>query len=169
MVNDRKTRSDAKLKLLSPTDRAEVAGWLEQHSQAETRRLIAEKHGFEVAASTLTEFYQWFHLSSRIEETASFVDRAREDLKALPGLDLNDDQLARIGQALFEMQAVKERDGKLFVALRKQRLTADAQRLEREKFEAMQRREEEARKTVGDEALTAEEKARRIKEIFGRA
>ena len=173
MVADlsRKTRCDAKLKSLAPADRAKIAAWLDEKSQADCAKLIAQDYGIEVAGSTLTAFYQWFHATRRLEEAATFADTLRADLASLPGLNLDSDQISKIGQALFEIQAVKDQDGKLFVALRKQRLASEAQRLEREKFEEARRRAlqaDEAEQVTRSE-LSPEEKDRRLRAIFGMA
>ena len=46
-------------------------------------------------------------------------------------------------------------------------LRAEAQKLDREKFEAAQRREDEAKAAVKDEKLSEEEKMARLREIYG--
>ena len=46
-------------------------------------------------------------------------------------------------------------------------LRAEAQRLDREKFEAAQRREDAAKAAVKDEKLSEEERMARLREIYG--
>lgn len=130
-----KARGDSKLKTLPPEKQKEIVSWLDSMTQEETIKRVRKEFGVLVSSSCLSRFYQWFHLSRTLEEAASFADRLREDLKRIPGLDLDDSKLSAAAQVAFELQALKTQDARLFVGLRRLRQNRDALALEREKFQ----------------------------------
>jgi hypothetical protein len=133
----KKPRGDSFLKTLPAAKRDQVWEWLQANTQAKTRALIFEHFKDEVAAwqddqgaelklagATFTDFCEWYPLSMQLKEASTLVDQVKAALQADPDLDLDDDQLAKAGQMMFEGLAIKNRDSKLFVALK--RLRQDA-------------------------------------------
>ncbi len=130
-----KPRSDSKLKTLPAADRKKIAAWLETDSQKIVLARIKKNFGISSSPASLTDFYQWFHLTANLQEAASFADRLKADLKEIPGLDLDAKQLTKAGQVAFELQAMKTQNAKLFIGLRKVRQKEDELMFERQRFE----------------------------------
>ena len=141
----RKPRSDSKLKILSRAQHEQIAKWGENLSLDETAQWIAKEYHITVSVSTVSEFLTWWTLGRKMEEYATFADEVKNTLRAMPDIDLTDDQLSKAAQAAFEVRAVKSDDSKLFVALRTLR-QRDAQ-LELERGKLAQRVAELERKS----------------------
>jgi hypothetical protein len=130
-----KPRGDSKLKTLPKLDQVKVIGWLETGTQKATLQKIAKELGITTSPAALSDFYGWYYVTSQIEEAASLADQLKTDLKAMPGFALDDDKINKAAQAVFEIQALKTKDAKLHIALRRQRSREDTVRLARDQFE----------------------------------
>jgi hypothetical protein len=130
-----KPRGDSKLKMLPRPAQEKIISWLNTGTQADTIRRVKKDLGVSTSAASLSDFFQWFHLSRDLSEAASFADRLRADLRATPGLDLDDEKLSKAAQVAFELQAMKNRDAKLFIGLRRLRQNRELLAFEREKFQ----------------------------------
>lgn len=129
----KKVRGDAKLKTLPKAQQEKIIAWLDAETQSKVIDKIEHNYGVLTSASSLTEFYQWWHLSRRLEEATSFADQLKEDLKELPGLNLSDEQVSLAAQRIFELKALKEDNGELFYLLRQNSLGDEKLKLEKEK------------------------------------
>lgn len=131
----KKPRGDSKLKTMSKADQAKLASWLDQETQPAVVKKVQKEFGISTSPSSLSDFYQWFHLTAQLQEAASFADQLKRDLKDIPGLKLDSDQISQAAQVAFEIQAMKNKDGKLFLGLRRERTRREVLALDRERFE----------------------------------
>lgn len=165
-----KPRSDSKLKTLPPRQQGEIFALLQSTSYVQAKGIVREKFGVETSVGALCEFFAWYPTSRIVEEAASIADQLKADLKKLPGLDLDDDKLSRIGQAAFEAQALKAGDSDAFVALRKLRQKDNEHRLNERRIALLERKAAQADQAEGvtrDESLTPEQREAKMREIFG--
>ena len=132
----KKPRGDSKLKTLPKADQAKLASWLDQESQSAVIARVKKDFSIDTSPAALTDFYQWFHLTAQLQEAAGFADQLKRDLKDIPGLKLDSDQISKAAQVAFEIQAMKNKDGKLFLGLRRERTRREILALDRERFES---------------------------------
>lgn len=192
---NRKVRSDAKLLNLPPERQEQIADWCETPKSATCvggfafarEQLAADS--FAVSERALSDFYSTWKLR-RIMATA---DHAAKDAEQwFKDFDPADAERARqFGEFVFMSRAVREQDPKVFAAMtnsrdsrrmlemkerfdsaklaQKERQLAqkdkDLQLVER-RVALLEAKAEEARQTVEDTSLSAEEQAARIREIF---
>ena len=170
MSATRKARSDARLKTL-PKDRQEqLWQWINgTEGYKGARRLAREQWGLQTSVTALSEFYSWFALSRHLEEAATFADELKKTLGQLPELNLNEEQVNLAAQVAFELEAIKAKDFDRFFALRKLRQKDSEMTLEREKFELLKRKAEQADQAekIVESSATPEEKQQRLRAIFG--
>lgn len=144
----KKSRADAKLKVLPPAQQAMIWTLLQERSYQATRAILREKHGIETSERALSEFYVWYPLSRRLEQAASFADQLKGQLAQMPRLNLDAEQLSTLGQVAFEMQAVQEQNPKLFVALRRLRQKDKAQTIEDRRVKLLEERMADAKAKI---------------------
>jgi hypothetical protein len=130
-----KPRGDSKLKTLPKPDQAKIIGWLETGTQRATLQKIAKDLGITTSPAALSDFYGWYYVTSQLEEAASLADQVKAELKDLPGFAMDQDKVNKAAQTVFEIQALKNRDAKLHIALRRQRSREETVRLARDQFE----------------------------------
>ena len=175
-----KPRVDAWYAPLSEAERwavYEKALALPWHAVAEW---VEKRHGIAVGRSAFYRFVDWMRpqLSAHRLEQAVL---AREEAKGLAEAAGAKKEIADAFVAMGSEIALRTNSAEaatewikmaaqLMAAAQKDReieLRAEAQRLDREKFEAAQRREDAAKAALGDTKLTDEDKIARMKEIFG--
>lgn len=141
---------------------------------------VEKTHGIAVSRSAFYRFLDWMRpqLSAHRLEQAVLARTEAERLAKAGGMKktiaeafvtmANEAALgtgdAAAGKDWVDMAA------KLIAAVQKDReieLRAEAQRLDREKFEAAQRREDAAKETIADAKLSPEEREARLRAIFG--
>lgn len=187
----RKPHSKCVLKTLPPDRQCEVYDYLKSHSQRETIAWLATG-GIKTGPKQLTTFWHWYPLAAPLYAAAHMGDGVKEILRELPELDLDEHQLSKVGQSIFEVQALQAQDTKLFMGLRRMRQTERTQQLREEanrqradqmatqarhkerdlelaerRVKVMEQKASRALETVQDTKLSAEEQARRIRQIFG--
>ena len=179
-MNDRKTRTDAWWAPLDEEARWEVYAKLCVLPWQGVSKWLRETRGLEASRSGLYRFASWMRpqqSARRLEQAVVARDEARGLAKAAGARkDVADAFMAmgaelalRTGDASEAVAWVKM-SAQLVAAAQKDReieLRAEAQRLDREKFEAAEKRLAAASETVADEKLPPEERIRRMKEIFG--
>jgi hypothetical protein len=116
----RKPDPRAKLKTLPPERQEEIFEYLRTHSTRETQAWLA-KDELHVSLVPIKQFYHWYQLTTKLGEAASMSQVACGALREMRDLNLNEEQLGKAGQAIFEAQALDKGDTKLFVALRQLR------------------------------------------------
>jgi hypothetical protein len=117
----RKTHKNAVLKNLLPDQQQQLYDYLAKpHTYEEAEAWLATQ-GIETNAEALSKFWHWWPLVSHLRLASSMGDALKDILRELPGLDLDEERIGRAAQTIFEAQALKEEDSKLFVALRQLR------------------------------------------------
>ena len=92
-----------------------------RHTLKETLAwLISRK--VTVSQTALSDFLKWWGKARRLRNAAHSALAYQRVLKNVPGLDLNEDQIALAGQALFEARALEKEDSELFIAMRQLKL-----------------------------------------------
>lgn len=170
----RKPRADSKLKNLPDAD--QDALWLLMHpTDADTKAWtldavaahVQEAYRFPVALSTVSEWHAWYALKQRMERAAQRANQTSIELAK--NSDLTPEDIERVAQTVFTAESLEHQDVGAYVKLAKLRLQSraldhDARRLA--VLEAKAAKADEATGVANNSALTEEEKAARIKQIF---
>lgn len=176
----RKPRSDSKLDALDPEQQRQLCEWLLTPGlgYAEVKELVKETFGVSTNASSLSAFYQSrcaAYIIQRRREAVSLAGEFAEEIRKSP-MEFTDASLAAAGELVFRLANspnVKPADVKrlldLMLKARSQEMERERLQLDREKFERLKSQDEKARKTMGDEQLTPEQKQQKLREIFGMA
>lgn len=172
-MQDREVRADAILKNL-PAEALEDL-WRMRHPEEGGEVMTLEAICVEIprlynvscSMGALSNFYKWLRLKRRMEEAKSRSQQVVEEL-AREG-SMSAEELMEAGQMVFASETLDNGNVKAFVQLLKVR--NDSKRLEQEsrRIALLERKAELAdkAKTVSDDdALTDEEKAQRMKQIF---
>lgn len=185
----REPRIDAKLKRAHPDLQREL--WeLRNPPDPEQKPLsFAALHaevprifGFTVGSGALSEWLAWYGLNLRMERAAQQKQQAL--LALAKDANLSPEAMARVGNVVFMAEAMEKKDLKGFYLTKslhqqdkkleqkdrslKQKDTAlehEARRIA--VLEAKAAQADAAKAVTGDAKLSAEEKAARMKEIFG--
>ena len=179
-MNHPKPRVDSWYAPLSEEERWEVYGKLCRLPWQGVAKWLREGLGIQVSRSALYRFaarMRPLESARRLEAAVAARDEARGLAKAAGARkDVADAFMAmgaelalRTGDAREAVSWVKM-SAQLVQAAQKEReieLRAEAQRLDREKFEAAERRESAAKAAVKDEKLSDEERMAKLREIYG--
>lgn len=153
-----------------------IAGWCREDGYESARQRCLAELGVETWESSLCSFYRWHSLRAEFERATATADAASELMR---GFDPADAARAEaFGQFVFTQAAVAAQDPKVYVALESLRLdketAAKRAEIEEKKLALAERRvavmEQKLAKLKGaleDGGLTAEERERRMKEVFG--
>ena len=121
----------------------------------------------------LSDFYAWFSMQGDLKEAKTFRDGISEFLAEHPNINLDADTVLKVGQLIFEREAVSKRNSKLFIGLRRLRQKDVDQMIERNRFEMefCERflefyNEETARRIVTDPQTTKNEKIAQLRKHF---
>lgn len=166
----RKQRSDATLKTLPEVVQEQLFALLRTKSYAEVRLAAKEKWEVTTSPSALHEFYRWYPTSRRLEVAKSTADEVAKTLRALGDVKLDDTQIARASQAVFEAQAIREGDAATYIGLAKIRLASEAGQRDERRIALLEKKAAQADAAEGvvkDGALNDAEKAQRLRSIFG--
>lgn len=166
----RKQRSDSTLKTLPEVVQEQLFALLRAKSYAAVRKIAAEKWQVETSAASLSEFFRWYPVSRRLSAAASTADEVAKTLRALGDVQLDDDQVSRAAQAVFEAQAIREGDSEAGVAWAKVRLAREAGQRDARRIALLEKKAalaDQAEKIVGDKQLTEAEQAQRLRGLFG--
>lgn len=135
LLPNRKSRGDAKLKVLPDRLQDQLWQYLNHSTLEKVQVWLKAAHGVETSTKALSVFYDWYPRNFTLRRAARTSDQLEATLKKLPELKLTAQDAARVAQVNFEIQAAQDRDPKLYAALRKGELERDRLKLEREKFE----------------------------------
>jgi hypothetical protein len=127
MSGEKKVRADAVLKNLPEERQAEIFESLQTKSLAAVRKELRED-GLQAGTRALSEFRSWYALRASLKEAESDTENLLELIKA-DAPELPEARLASIGNALFNLQAIKQQDPKLFLAFQTARHKAEMDRL----------------------------------------
>lgn len=129
----RKPHARSRLKTLPPDKQRELFEHLTANTLEETEAWLATGaltgESLDTQRSSLSEFFAWYPLASQLHAAANMTDMLKAELKELPGLNLDEEQLSKAGQAIFETIAIKNQDSDLYTALRKLRQNDSALKL----------------------------------------
>lgn len=190
----RKPHANARLKTLPPERQREIFDYLSAgHTLAETEAWLATA-GLDTNRTSLSEFFAWYPLSAKLHAASSMGDAVKDILRELPGLNLDEQQLSKAGQAIFEADALQKGDSKLYLSLRSLRQTdrsldlaeetgktkarqKDAQiaqkdrdlKLAERRVEVLEKRFADAKEVLENETLPTAEREKRMRAIFGMA
>lgn len=166
-THQKKLRADSKFALLTEEQRGELADLLlsGQATQADALGWLRE-HGVHVSAQSLSEYYRNRVLPMRFERmvaAAATLDKLRSGVLATATHEA-------IAQRAFQLATEQEMDDKLLATF--YTLMLQGQQSEREErklklAEERARKADEAEQCARDTTLTPEERATRIKAIFG--
>ena len=183
-----KPRSDAKLKTLPEDVQADLYSRMKTAKKGENtsydtlRKWLLAEWDIDVKSdSTFTEFWDWYPLTQAVKDAASTTEALIAGFQQNPNLKLDAAQSAAIGQAVFEMQAVKAKDADTFIALQRlalERRSAEARgKIETEKLKQGDRRiillekkaaaYDEAKGIFENKELTPDQREQMMKEKFG--
>lgn len=113
----RKPNARSVLKTL-PSDRQRLLyDYLGEHTLEEAEAWLA-LDGVNTGRSALSDFFAWYPLASKLQSASAMGNAVKDILRELPGLKLDEHQLSKAGQAIFEAQALKAGDSKLYLSLR---------------------------------------------------
>lgn len=161
--------------LQSPLDRLadeqqhKIFEMLQSTSYADALPKIRKDYGVRTSEAGLSRFLKRRSVVESLRTSMYVADAFAkdEDVKAL-------DRKSRAAVTAALWEAISNRDAESIVAFGKLALgfaaderASDELKLAREKFEAAAKREDGAKKTLADTKLTAAEKERKLKEIFG--
>jgi hypothetical protein len=170
----RKARADSKLKNLPETDQETI--WLLMHPTDATVTPwtleavlvhLQEEHEVSCALSTLSEWHSWYALKRRMEAAGERAEQAKLELAKDKSFSAED--LERVAQAIFTAETLEAGNAKAYVqiaklALQRRALDLDARRVA--VLEAKAAKADQATSVANDEALSEEEKATRLKQLF---
>ncbi len=129
----RKPHARSRLKTLPADQQKALFAHLSTNTLEETEAWLATGAlggtAIDTQHSSLSEFFAWYPLASQLHAAASLSDTLKAELRELPGLNLDSEQLSKAGQAIFETLAIKNQDSELYTALRRLRQNDSALQL----------------------------------------
>jgi hypothetical protein len=191
----RKPQGNSKLKTLPPEVQARIADWCAQDTlESAVSRCASElSPPVQTNRDSMGKFYRWWRdtqeTAVRKETLEHLFRRADVNAKAVAGMlkesGATEDQIARADQLVFTLQASSVEDKELFIELEKLRIARESAehkarmdvaklqqkqeelKLAERRVKLLEDREKKAREVMVDAALSAEEKEKRIKAVFG--
>jgi hypothetical protein len=176
-----------KLKLLSPGQHETIWGWRTELvndkplTNAQIRNRIAQQFNVRLKLDKqLSQFWSWYAVKLQLAKNESAVSALVEEYKST-NPDATPEQLQIIGQTFFTALALQQQDSQVWIATQRLNLDRDSARtrfeLERQKLSQSERKIvllekkaaafDQAKGVMGDAALTEEQKAARMRELFG--
>lgn len=139
-----KPRSDSRLKTLPEERQRGIVELLRKKSLAEVRKEL-RADGIETSCTSLSEFFSWWQLKEQFRELEGDTETMLGLLKKQRP-ELSEDELARYGNSVFQLKAIKLQDVESYTRLMSARhravmdwkkldLRKEELRLQREKFE----------------------------------
>jgi len=165
-----KPRADSPLKTLPEPRQDEIAEYLREHTLKDTRAWLAQD-GFKTSITALSLFGTWHATRRQLARNDATVQALLQDLKTA-NPDWTPDQINQAGQAFFTALAIQQQDPRGWASAQAIALKRSEQQLNREKFEHLKSKAAQAEateRTLDDSQLTNEQRALKIKQIYGRA
>jgi len=170
MRTARKPRADSRLATLPESQQEELEQYAATHTLVQTRDELARR-GIRCSLAAISRWLQQRRLRALLIRQADTVRQLLEWYQQRRP-DASEEELAQLGQMFFSALALQAQDTKAWVHLQSLALRRRQLELDRARLEWLQRRAEQAdqaEKVLDDASLSAEERQRRIREIFGRA
>lgn len=173
-----KPRSDSKLAALNPTQKAQLRTWLvdENKSYAEVRDLLKDDFNLSVSIGTLARFYATDCFALRSSEAKDFAEQVAAELKQ-GGESFDEATLALVKQKAFERAYARNGNIEELATLAK--ILGDSAKLElKKRDQALAERRiallekkaalaDQAQSITADAELSDEEKAAKMRQLFG--
>ena len=175
MGRERKPNANAKLKLL-PDDVQEALWYLLHPEDPERKPMTLEalcghimrEHGVSVGITTVSEWRSWYGLKRRMDRAAERALQTALELER--NSDLTPADIERAAQTVFTAEALEAGDIAGYVALANLRLSARQLDMDERRVAVLEKKAaqaEAAEQVSKDGSLNEEQKAARMKEIFG--
>lgn len=148
----KKPRGDAKLKTLPDALQEKLFQTLRHTTAEKSAAWLLAEHGVETSTGSLSEFFAWYPRTGWLKQSASFASDLQATIKQLPKLKINAEQASAVAQVAFELQAAKNQDPELFLALQKGKLRSVETRI-KEEAQALKVRQYEDKITVARASL----------------
>ena len=165
----RKPNSNAVLKTLPDERQATIAQYARDHSLEETVKWLIED-GLETSTGALSNFLSWYSLQQQLARNASTVETLLADyVKTDPKLP--PEKIQAMGQAFFSAMCLAQQDPDAWVLVQRLNLQRSALALDERRISLLEKKaaqSEATEKVLDDKKLSPEERALRIKEIYGR-
>ncbi len=138
MSTNRKPRADSVLKTLPPARQGAIAEHLRDHTLEETRAWLAAD-GLKTNTDALSQFLSWHSLQGQLRKNESTVETLLANLQQ-ENPDWSPEQIQVAGQSFFTALAMQQQDPKQWyliqqTALKKEQLSLDRQKFQRETAE----------------------------------
>lgn len=169
----RKPRSDAWHAGLTVAQLDQVYAWCSGESgYAGAARKLADEMQVRASVTAISNWYQIWPFRRALLTSGSMVEELKAAIRDLPTLNLNPDQIDQLGQAMFQVEAMRRMDPELFgdmrrLAQRDKEIDQNDRRIKL--LEAKAEKADETEKALSDESLTDEQRRERIAKIYGRA
>jgi hypothetical protein len=170
MSDSKKPRSDSPLKTLPEARQTAIAEFARDHSLKETRAWLAAD-GFKTSEAALSLWLSSRRLSAQLAQNESVIEQILADLKS-QNPALSEVELQKAGQMFFTALAIEQGDSLSWKRAQEVRLKHEAQLLAGRKIKLLETKAAQAEQTdrvLTNAELTPEQRAQRIKEIYGRA
>lgn len=172
-MKTRKARSDAWHAGLSVAQQQQAWELCQTLGLKGAAPVIAQEFGLGRAPSdsALSRWWSEWPLRRAFLDFGSVAEEAKRALREMPDIGLETGQIEAVGQAVFTATAVKLQDPEMFATLRKLGQKDRELTLDRERFELLKRKAEQAEAAEGvtRSDLSPEEKQARYRQIFGLA
>lgn len=157
-----KPRPDSVLKTLPEESQELLWTYLQQNSYADAVEWCADELDVETSASALQRFWDWFSLRLRFRRSQEGVETMKAEAERLG--DMSTEDIERLGDAMFLMDSLQDKDAKVYMGMRNMQARMRALELDRDRFDFLERKYEEAKeardtieRAASDDALTPEQ------------
>lgn len=176
----RKPRGDSNLKTLPEDQQEEIIARLAAKGGTlqSVKAWLAADHRVTCSVASLSEFYSWYRLKERMDQTESTVEQVMAKL-AEGNAGLSPQQLREYGDLLFMAEATKTGDPKTYIAMAQvlqtdRKLNQDERKLANDDrrialLEKKAAQADAAKDLLQDETLTMEQRNAKMRETFGMA
>jgi hypothetical protein len=110
----KKQRGDSHLKTLPEERQRDIIDHLKGHTYTETKLWLAQD-GVQTSSGALSGFFSWWQLRSAMKQaesdTLNLLDLIQDEMPEMPA-----DKVTQLGEALFNLQAIRTQDPKTFLA-----------------------------------------------------
>jgi F0F1-type ATP synthase epsilon subunit len=174
----RKPRAEAVLQNLPPARQADLFSYMEGESEAAGHSYAdciawLKSDGINVSKQALSKWRDWYYLrlgfQSARDDARTLLQSEAEDGEVVP-----EDKIQRVGNRLFSMLAIKQRDPKAWASVQvvqqnERRLAQNEVTLAQNdrRIKLLEEREAKTKSVVANAALSPEEKEAAVKQIFG--
>lgn len=133
----------ARYKRLNPARQKTLFEWLTGDTEKKVKPLtlaaasvrVKKQWGVKISRSRLSDFYAWYSDSLNLQEAKQFRENMAEFLAKHPEIDLDSDRVEKLAQIVFMKEAMRTKNGRLFLGLRRAKQKDLDQAMDRDRFE----------------------------------